>query len=78
MQILELEEPIAQMKIIHVAGTKGKVCIILVIFHIPLVTCECRKNCKLFGLECRWLMTSVKIATFIVNIFEVTNFFLVV
>lgn len=25
LQILELEEPISQMKIIHVAGTKGKV-----------------------------------------------------
>lgn len=27
LQILELEEPISQMKIIHVAGTKGKVLI---------------------------------------------------
>lgn len=35
LKILELEEPIKQMKIIHVAGTKGKVRLI----HLGIFFC---------------------------------------
>ena len=59
LQILELEEPIAQMKIIHVAGTKGKVTLVSQSsqFYVSSVEID-NLYCRRFGtvLTLAWLV----------------------